>query len=103
MKDLCKFIVVFFGILTALSILSKKNTKTNKTNKKEKPRYNLINKKKIKGSSIVKKKIEKNKNNKVKNDDVPEKETPFLINNKDTYKNISNNIVNFSNSSPSPQ
>jgi hypothetical protein len=103
MKDLCKFIVVFFGILTALSILSKKNTKTNKTNKKEKPRYNLINKKKIKGSSIVKKKIVKNKNYKVNNDVVPENDTPFLINNKDTYKNISNNIVNFSNSSPSPQ
>tara|TARA_B110000008_G_C16736109_1_gene470695 strand:- start:24 stop:329 length:306 start_codon:yes stop_codon:yes gene_type:complete len=100
MKDLCKFIVVFFGILTALSILSKK--KPHKTLKKEKTKYNLINKKKINGSSIVKKTFVKNQNYKVNNDILPENDKPLLINDKDTYKNISNNTVNFNNSSPSP-
>ena len=103
MKDICKFIVVFFGILTTLSILSEKIKKIKKTRKKEKPRYYLINKKKINGSSIVKKTFVKNQNYKENNNIIPENDTPLLINNKDTYKNISNNTVNFSNSSPSPQ
>ena len=99
MKELCKFIVVFIGILTALSILSTKNKKEIIN---EKPRYYLSEGKKISGSTMIKKKFIKNNNYK-KNDNVkPENDIPDEINKKDTYKNISNNTVNFNNSSPSP-
>lgn len=98
MKDLCKFIVVFLAILTALSILSEKKIKNDKS---EIPKYYLTKGEKINGSSIVKKRFVKNLNNKSSKDIKPENDVQFLINKKDTYKNISNNIVNFS-SSPSP-
>ena len=102
MKDLCKFIVVFLAILTALSILSEK--KIIKNDKSEIPKYYLTKGEKINGSSIVKKKFVKNLNNKSSKEVKPENDVPFLINKKDTYKNISNNTVNFSSSpSASPQ
>ena len=109
MKDLCKFIVVFLGIITALSILTEKKKIKINNNKSQIPKYYLTKGKNIKGSSIVKKKfiknlIKKNSNNKSSNQVKPENDVPFLINKKSTYKNISNNIVNFSSSpSPSPQ